>query len=100
MIGKAFLALVVLVVVIGGFIFFSVNDGSGITGNVANTGTSESGKSEIKTFVVTGENFKFVMNGLDNPEMQVNGEIRLELNLSVLLVFTIGLLMGLALLEG
>jgi plastocyanin len=34
--------------------------------------TSSNSGSETKTFVITGENFKFKMNSQDNPDIQVN----------------------------
>lgn len=38
------------------------------------------GETEIKIFVLTGENFKFVLDGEDNPEIRVNegDKVRIE----------------------
>jgi plastocyanin len=37
-------------------------------------------QSEIKIFILTGENFKFVMNGIDNPDINVKkgNRVRIE----------------------
>lgn len=41
-------------------------------------GTSE----EVKTFVLTGEHFKFMMNGLNNPEIKVKQGERIRIEFS------------------
>lgn len=40
------------------------------------------GTSDVKTFVMTGENFKFVMNGEDNPTLTVQQGDRVRIEFS------------------
>ena len=51
------------------------------TGQVAAPMTGgETGVDGVRTFVLTGENFKFVMGGIDNPDIVVNhgDRVRIE----------------------
>ena len=59
----------------------SKNNDSGITDNsIANNSGKDGGSASVKTFVMTGENFKFVMNELNNPEIKVKqgDKVRIE----------------------
>ncbi len=44
--------------------------GCSFSGNAECSGSATFG--DVRTFVVTGENFKYVIDGLDNPDMIVN----------------------------
>jgi len=89
---KLLVVVAIALVVLGGFFLFSGSDtnsssdvidnsNSGASNLIADpiidpVDTSGDGESmedeeEVKTFVVTGENFKFVMNGLNNPDLKV-----------------------------
>lgn len=61
-------AMLVIVLALGIYFLASSGDSS-ITGNTV-AGDSISG-SDTMTFVLTGENFKFVMDGVDNPDLVV-----------------------------
>ena len=78
---KAVIALVVLVFVgiVVAFIL-SGSDGSSNASSGNNVINNENEASDIKTFVFTGENFKFVMNEVDNPDIVVNNgdKVRIE----------------------
>ena len=68
-------AIVIVVLVLLGVYLFSFSNDSDNT-------NSENGddSGEMKTFVLTGENFKFMMNGVDNPEIRVSqgDRVRIE----------------------
>jgi plastocyanin len=67
---KAILGIAVLLIVIIAGIFFVNN--SNVTGStITPTEKEEMQNSGVKTFVISGENFKFTMNGVDNPEIKV-----------------------------
>lgn len=68
--------VVMLVVAALGIYFISISGDSGMTGNVISDGSS----GEMKMFVLTGENFKFFMNGVRNPELRVQegDKVRIE----------------------
>jgi plastocyanin len=71
------IAIVVVVALIAGFLYFQ-------SSNETNNSVSDSGseeiieneeefgeETEVKNFVLTGENFKFIMDGKDNPDIIV-----------------------------
>ena len=63
--------LLLLIVGFGAFIFFTDSQ-TGITGGaVASNIKVESKQAIVKTFVVTGENFKFYVDGVENPDIVV-----------------------------
>jgi plastocyanin len=66
--------VIALVIVFGGIILFS-GDSKEVSAI-----ENDSGKEEMKMFVMTGENFKFVMDGNDNPEIKVKegDRVRIE----------------------
>ena len=68
--------IVLLVVGVGAFLFLTGSD-SNVTGNVISEGADE---NSLKTFVLTGENFKFSMDGVDNPQIKVRqgDRVRIE----------------------
>lgn len=69
---KLMIASIVLLVI--GVIVIAISlSTNNITGNVINEG-------EVKTFVITGENFKFVMDGKDNPDIVIKrgDKVRIE----------------------
>ena len=78
--------VIVLLLIAGTGIYFisssSSKDGySGVTGNsIAKNSDKKTESSSVKTFVITGKNFKFVMNGADNPELKAKqgNKIRIE----------------------
>ncbi|MDO8508608.1 MAG: cupredoxin domain-containing protein [Nanoarchaeota archaeon] len=72
---KVLWIIIALVILAGGFYFLS--DGE-ITGNVVADNLVEG--SNVKTFVLTGENFKFMMNGIESPEIKVKqgDKVRIE----------------------
>ena len=75
---KLLITLIVLgLAVIGGYALY--NSPLEVTGSIVNE-LEELKNKEMKTFVLTGENFKFVMNGVDNPEIRVNegDKVRIE----------------------
>ncbi len=75
---KLLIALAVLLVVgIGAFFVLSGND-SGVTGNVI----LEKDSNNVKTFILTGENFKFTMSGVDKPEIRVKEGDRVRIEFS------------------
>ena len=100
---KYFILIVILLLIVGGVILF-LNSGSdtssdnnpGIVNveddsevepeNNDNSDTDNSNSdtntdtSETKVFILTGENFKFIMNGDDNPDLIVNegDKVRIE----------------------
>jgi plastocyanin len=64
---KLLIGLVVLLIVgVGAFLFLSVSGSDDSTDVIS--GESDGG---VKSFMMTGENFKFVMGGLDNPDIKV-----------------------------
>lgn len=73
--GKLLIGFIVLLIVGAGVYYFydlnSDNAGEVISGNNVNG---------VKTFVLTGENFKFMMDGSDNPDIKVNqgDKVRIE----------------------
>ena len=73
----ALLLLGVLIILFIGYYYFAddLNESS-ITGNVI----AGSGSGELKTIVVTGENFKFYIDGVENPEIKVKegDKVRVE----------------------
>ena len=98
------LVIVVVALLIVGFYFFSSGDGNNNGGDVildngdnevivedsSDEGSNSDGESDVieedvsenglKTFVLTGENFKFVIDGVSNPEIRVNegDRVRIE----------------------
>ena len=78
---KLLVALIVLLIV-GVSTFFILPSFNSITNDVPDS-TNErvaAGENGMKTFVLTGENFKFTMNGVDNPKVEVNqgDKVRIE----------------------
>ena len=75
--GKLLIGLIILLLIGMGSFFLLLNSSSNVESNVV---ADTSGAGEIKTFVLTGKNFKFMMNGEDNPNIRVKeGEkIRIE----------------------
>lgn len=63
---KKLLITLLIVAVIGISAFLVLNSSS--TGNVVQ---DESGENGINEFYITGENFKFVINEVDNPDIKV-----------------------------
>src|SRR3989344_5524375 len=62
---------IVLVVALGVFLMNSLGkNNDGLTGNAV-AGDSENEKSNVKTFEISGGNFKFLMNGVESPELKV-----------------------------
>ncbi|MBS3099252.1 hypothetical protein J4462_03505 [Candidatus Pacearchaeota archaeon] len=74
---KALITLVVLLIVGIASFFLLANSDSNITGNTISENANEKG---VKTFILTGENFKFVMNSVDNSEIKVKqgDKVRIE----------------------
>ncbi|MEX0932877.1 MAG: multicopper oxidase domain-containing protein [Candidatus Pacearchaeota archaeon] len=58
--------VVLLVVALGGF-FLYLNSNPNSSGSVV-----DEVNGDVKTFVLEGENFRYVMDGVDNPEIRVN----------------------------
>jgi plastocyanin len=76
---KAILGIVILLILIVAGVFFVNN--SNVTGStIVPTEKEENSQNNFKTFVMTGENFKFVVEGVDNPEIKVKqgDKIRIE----------------------
>ncbi len=65
------IALVVVIALVVGVVVFVVSSGS-----------EESVSGDVKTFVLTGENFNFAMGGSDNPEIRVNEGDRVRIDFS------------------
>jgi len=64
---KGILIGCIALIVIGVFlIVIAITADAGVTGNVIADG------DEVKTFTITGENFKFMMDGVENPDIVVN----------------------------
>jgi len=61
---KILVGLVIALVIGLGSFFFLLNSQEDLTGSAI--------ENNVKTFVLDGENFKFIMNGFDNPELKVN----------------------------
>ena len=74
---KALITLAVLLIVGIASFFLLANSDSNITGNTISENANEKG---VKTFILTGENFKFVMNSVDNSEIKVKqgDKVRIE----------------------
>lgn len=72
---KLILTIIILLLVGAGAFFLFSNPDTNVTGE-----TISNSQSEIKTFILTGENFKFVMDGQDNPEIKVKqgDKVRIE----------------------
>jgi len=78
--GKVFWA-----VILGVFLIFAIfmfanlpqKASNGLTDSIYNGAKTP---QETKTFVLTGENFKFIMNGVTNPEIRVKegDKVRIE----------------------
>jgi len=83
--------VIVLLILVGVGIYFMMN--SGDSSDDINPNTNEvnenvnemddsmnSGMQEMKTFILTGENFKFMKDGKDNPVIMVNegDKVRIE----------------------
>lgn len=67
--------LTLLIIVAAGFYVINSSSASGVV-------VSDAPNSEVKTFVLTGENFKFVLDGLDNPDIVVNEGDRVRIEFS------------------
>ena len=65
---KFSIGLIVLLIIGAGTFFLSSNSDSNITGN---TISENPGNGNAKTFILTGENFKFVLDGVSNPDIRV-----------------------------
>ena len=70
------------------FLFAGDSDSSDVTGGVVSdsdgaTGNSGNSGGGTKTFILTGENFKFFMNGDANPNLVVNEGDRVRIELLV-----------------
>ena len=74
---KILIGLCVLLLVGISAIFLVPNNEKSITGNAV---LNKDIREGVKTFVVTGENFKFVVNGASNPDIKVNkgDRVRIE----------------------
>ena|SRR3989338_4312519 len=74
---KILIGLCVLLLIGVGALFLIPDKTAGITGNAILNNNINNG---VKTFVVTGENFKFVVNSVDNPDIIVNkgDRVRIE----------------------
>ena len=66
--------IIVLALIVG--IFYFAWGRMGVEANAINSPASDS--SDV-TFVLTGENFKFVMNGVDNPDLVVQQGDRVKI---------------------
>jgi plastocyanin len=79
--GKYFSMIIFLLVLIVGFSVLSL-DPAFNTDSTGNTilESVEDNEEEIKVFVLTGKNFKFMAGSIDNPDMKVNqgDKIRIE----------------------
>jgi plastocyanin len=75
---RLLVTLVVLLLVGFGVIFLLSSSDLGVSGN--NVFSEEKSFGQVKTFIMTGENFKFVVDGVDNPDIRVkHGDtIRIE----------------------
>src|SRR3989338_7248513 len=75
--GKLLITLIVLLIAGIGALFLMSGSDSEVTENIISQDVDD---NVVKTFVMTGENFKFVMNGVDNPELKVKqgDNIRIE----------------------
>ncbi|MEK6926359.1 MAG: cupredoxin domain-containing protein [Nanoarchaeota archaeon] len=61
-----------LVVVLGFFLMSNLGENDNkVTGNTIAGDLDNSGVPEVKTFVLTGDNFRFYMNGIESPELRV-----------------------------
>src|SRR3989338_201568 len=74
---KILIGLCVLLLIGVGALFLVPNNENSIAGSAVLNNNIDDG---VKTFVVTGENFKFVVNSVDNPEIIVNkgDRVRIE----------------------
>ncbi|MEK6792398.1 MAG: plastocyanin/azurin family copper-binding protein [Nanoarchaeota archaeon] len=74
---KILIGLCVLLLVGISALFLVPNNEKSITGNAV---LNKDIREGVKTFVVTGENFKFVVNGASNPDIKVNkgDRVRIE----------------------
>lgn len=87
---KLVIALIIVVAVGIAAAFILPNSNSSGSDDSGNSGASDSSgnnaindgneASDVRTFVLTGENFKFVMNGVNNPDIVVNkgDKVRIE----------------------
>ena len=66
---KKILVWAIIILVLGAGVLYLANNSKGSTGSVVDESILT---GETKTFVMTGENFKFVLDGVDNPELKVN----------------------------
>ena len=94
--GKSIIGVIIAIVVVAIAGFYLYNSGGSNNTSASDIGTGNSIKdnqitvlssdnsgdelSETKTFVLTGENFKFKMNGKTNPEVRVKegDKVRIE----------------------
>ncbi len=69
--------VILLVVLIGGMYFLN---SSNITGNAIADESMDETHPSVKTFKLTGENFKFFMNGVENSQIKVKegDKVRIE----------------------
>ena len=70
-----FLVVLVISLIIGmGSFFLLLNSQEGLTGGTVDN------SEDVKTFVLDGENFKFIQDGVDNPEIKVKegDKVRIE----------------------
>ncbi len=75
---KKLLTSLIVLLAIGVIAFFVIsNSPSSLTGG---TVADNSQNENLKILVITGENFKFVVNGIDNPEIRVKkgDRVRIE----------------------
>ena len=101
--GQIAIIVVVLIILIavGAFFFFFRDDSSSASNNLASSGSSPSrdnsqynspsnpipssgspSTGDVKTFVLTGKNFRFVMNGVENPDIKVKQGDKVKIEFS------------------
>ncbi len=79
---KNIIILIIVLLIVGGAGFYILNSfkGTGVTGGATFNVNDKLNNQEAKTFVVNGENFKFIMNGVNNPDIKVKqgDKVRIE----------------------
>lgn len=78
-----FWIFVAVIIIALGIYFFAGNQSSDSSITGATAKKVSSGDENVKIFVLSGENFKFLMNGVENPEIRVNQGDRVRVELVV-----------------
>ena len=81
--GKTAILLIIALLIVGGVGLYILNSskGTGFTGSATFDNVNEKlNNQKTKTFIVTGENFKFVMDSVNNPDIKVKlgDKVRIE----------------------